>query len=126
MYVRADSPGRRRVVFQFLKRKKKDESTDEEREQAEREEAARRKTRSRAAERRVLDALRASRAARQGIELAEQEAQATVDETRKQTDTAVRKVQKYASEISGTFPPLEGDNGRSDAGAPAEAEAEPA
>lgn len=112
-------------MFGFLKRKpKKDEPSEAEREQADREEAARREGRRKAAERRVMDAMRASRAARQGIEAAELDAQATVALTRQETDTAVRRVQEHHSEISGVFPPPSKPNGRHLADEPATAEPE--
>lgn len=99
------------MIFGFLSKKKRAE--EEERLAKEREverlrENAKLEAKRRDADRKVMDAMRASTAARQQIEAAEAAADEAVQETRRSTDTAVRKVQQQHGEISGIFPPQNG------------------
>lgn len=113
-------------MFGFLSRKKR--ADEEERLLKEREierlrENARLEAKRRDCDRKVMDAMRATTAARDSIEAAEAASIQAVRETQRSTDTAVRKVQEQHGEISGVFPPRNGRRKAVEAEAEAETEA---
>ncbi len=100
------------MIFGFGRKRRRAEAdaarAREAEDAADREEAQRREVRRHAAEKRVLDNLRSARENRAAQDSAEAAACETIALTRRDTDTAVRRVQQKHSEISGVLRPKNG------------------